>query len=165
LDSSVTRVLRNKFMMGLFDQPYIKSVSEKTKLEDQLKHRKIALKAAEQGMILLKNDNKTLPFNENKIKRLAIIGPNADEVHYGTYSNDKTSGTSILKGLSDFGKGKFEVVFSEGYKIYENDSTITAYEKTTEAENKRIQDAVKLASTCDAVLMVMGGNELTCRED
>ncbi len=123
------------------------------------------MKAAEQGMILLKNDNKTLPFNENKIKRLAIIGPNADEVHYGTYSNDKTPGTSILKGLSDFGKGKFEVVFSEGYKIYENDSTITAAEKTTEAENKRIQDAVALASTCDAVLMVMGGNELTCRED
>ena len=165
LDSSVTRVLRNKFMMGLFEQPYIKSVSEKTKTEDQIKHKKIALKAAEQGMILLKNDNKTLPFNQNKIKRLAIIGPNADEVHYGTYSNDKTPGTSILKGLSEYGKGKFEVVFSEGYKIYENDSTITAAEKTTEAENKRIQDAVALVSTCDAVLMVMGGNELTCRED
>lgn len=165
LDSAVVRVLRNKFMMGLFEQPYIKTVSEKAKGEDQIKHRKIALQAAEQGMILLKNDNKTLPFDEKKIKRLAVIGPNADEVHYGTYANNATPGVSILKGLEAFAKGKFEVVFSEGYKIYENDSTITAYEKTTEAENKRIQDAVKLASTCDAVLMVMGGNELTCRED
>lgn len=165
LDTAVVRVLRNKFMMGLFEQPYIKTVSEKAKIEDQIKHRKIALQAAEQGMILLKNENKTLPFDENKIKRLAVIGPNADEVHYGTYANNATPGTSILKGLEAFAKGKFEVVFSEGYKIYENDSTITAYEKTAEAENKRIQDAVKLASTCDAILMVMGGNELTCRED
>ena len=63
-------------------------------------------------MILLKNDNNTLPFNETKIKRLAVIGPNADEVHYGNYSNDKSPGVSILEGLTKYGKGKFEVVYS-----------------------------------------------------
>ncbi|RZM27418.1 MAG: beta-glucosidase, partial [Pedobacter sp.] len=107
----------------------------------------------------------TLPFNPAKIKRIAIIGPNADEVHYGNYSNDKTPGVSILEGLSRYGKGKFDVVFAEGYKIYENDTTITAGDKTREAEDKRIQEAVDLANTCDAVLLVMGGNELTSREE
>jgi beta-glucosidase len=165
LDSAVSRVLRNKFIMGLFEQPYIKTVRESEKIEMQKKHRQIALKAAEEGMILLKNDNNTLPFDEKKIKRLAIIGPNADEVHYGNYSNDKTTGISILSGIETFGKGKFEVVFSEGYKIYENDTSIKANEKTLDAENKRIADAVALAKTCDAVLLVMGGNELTCREE
>jgi beta-glucosidase len=150
--------------MGLFEQPYIKTISENEKLEMQKKHRQIALKAAEEGMILLKNDG-TLPFNENKTKRLAVIGPNADEVHYGNYSNDKTPGISILEGLTTYGKGKFEVVYSEGFKIYENDTTIKAPEKTVEAENLRIQKAVELAKTCDAVLLVMGGNELTCREE
>ena len=64
------------------------------KLEMQKNHRQLALKAAEQGMILLRNENKTLPFNENNIKRLAVIGPNADEVHYGNYSNDISPGIS-----------------------------------------------------------------------
>ncbi|MEI6139884.1 MAG: glycoside hydrolase family 3 N-terminal domain-containing protein, partial [Mariniphaga sp.] len=164
LDSAVSRVLRNKFIMGLFEQPYIKAISETEKLAMQKKHRQIALKAAEEGMILLKNDG-TLPFNENRIKRLAVIGPNADEVHYGNYSNDKTPGISIIEGLTTFGKGKFEVVYSEGFKIYENDTTIKAPEKTLEAENLRIQKAVELAKTCDAVLLVLGGNELTCREE
>lgn len=164
LDSAVCRILRNKFMMGLFEQPYIITISETDKLEMQKNHRQIALKAAEEGMVLLKNDG-ALPFNENKIKRLAVIGPNADEVHYGNYSNDKTAGVSILEGLYKYGNGKFEVVFSEGYKIYENDTTIKTPEKTVEAENLRIQKAVELAKTCDAVLLVMGGNELTCREE
>jgi len=164
LDSAVARVLRNKFILGMFEQPYIKTISENEKLDMQKKHRQIALKAAEQGMILLKNDG-TLPFREDKIKRLAVIGPNADEVHYGNYSNDITPGISILEGLTTYGKGKFEVVYSEGFKIYENDTTIKAPEKTLEAENKRIADAVALAKTCDAVLLVMGGNELTCREE
>lgn len=165
LDSAVARVLRNKFIMGLFEQPYIKTVSEKEQLEMQKTHRQIALKAAEQGIILLKNDNKTLPFNQNNIKRLAVIGPNADEVHYGNYSNDVTPGISILEGLKTFGKGKFEVLYSEGFKIYENDTTLKAADKTLEAENLRIQKAVELAKSCDAVLLVMGGNELTCREE
>ena len=164
LDSAVVRVLRNKFIMGMFEQPYIKTISETEKLDMQKKHRQIALKAAEEGMILLKNDG-ILPFNENKIKRLAVIGPNADEVHYGNYSNDKTPGISILEGLTTYGKDKFEVVYSEGFKIYENDTTIKAPEKTVEAENLRIQKAVELAKSCDAVLLVMGGNELTCREE
>jgi len=164
LDSAVARVLRNKMILGMFEQPYIKTISEIERLNMQKKHHQIALKAAEEGMILLKNDG-TLPFNENKIKRLAIIGPNADEVHYGNYSNDKTPGISILEGLTTYGKGKFEVAYSEGFKIYENDTTIKAPEKTLEAENLRIQKAVELAKTCDAVLLVMGGNELTCREE
>ena len=165
LDSAVARILRNKFVMGLFEQPYIKTINENERKEMQKNHRQLALKTAEKGMILLKNDNKTLPFSENKIKRLAIIGPNADEVHYGNYANDKSPGVSILEGMKQYGKGKFEVVFTEGYKIYENDTSIKAVEKTLDAENKRIADAVALASTCDAVLLVMGGNELTCREE
>jgi beta-glucosidase len=164
LDSAVARVLRNKFILGLFENPYIKPVPENERLEMQKKHRQIALKAAEEGIILLKNDG-TLPFNENKIKRLAVIGPNADEVHYGNYSNDISPGISILEGLTTYGKSKFEVVYAEGFKIYENDETIKPEEKTWEAEDLRIKEAVELAKTCDAVLLVMGGNELTCREE
>ena len=165
IDSAVARVLRNKFIMGLFEQPFVKIISKNTRLEMHKNHRQLALQAAEKGMILLKNENKTLPFNETKIRKLAIIGPNADEVHYGNYSNDTTPGVSIVEGLTAYAKGKFEVVYAEGFKIYENDTKIREEDKTPEAENRRIQEAVELAKTCDAVLLVMGGNELTCREE
>ena len=164
LDSAVVRVLRNKFILGLFENPYIKTVSENERLEMQKRHRQIALEAAEEGIILLKN-NGTLPFDEKGIKRLAVIGPNADEVHYGNYSNDATPGISIMEGLTSYGIGKFEVFYAEGFKIYENDEAIKPEEKTREAEDLRFKEAVELAKTCDAVLLVMGGNELTCREE
>jgi beta-glucosidase len=165
LDSAVSRVLRNKFVLGLFENPYIRKVSDKAKLELQNTDRLLALEAAEKGMILLKNSDKTLPFDEAGIKRLAVIGPNADEVHYGNYSNDKTPGVTILEGLTRYGKGRFEVLYSEGFKIYPNDTTIKAEDTTLAAENRRIEAAVDIARSCDAVLLVMGGNELTCREE
>ena len=165
LDSAVSRVLRNKFLLGLFEHPYINFGSPAAQDSIHEEHKLIALKAAEEGMVLLKNENHTLPFKAKQIKRLLVIGPNANEVHYGNYSNDKTPGISILDGLKNFGEGQFEVIYSEGFKIYENDTSIIAADKTIEAENLRIANAVGLAKTADAILLVMGENELTCREE
>lgn len=164
LDSAVARVLRNKFQMGLFEQPYVKEIDGNTRVNLEKKHRELALKAAEKGIVLLKNDNDLLPFNPDKIKKLAVIGANADEVHYGTYSNDKQSGVSVLDGLKNFAKGRFEVLYAEGFQIYENDTLFSDNEKTQEKSKTRIKEAVELAKQCDAVLLVLGGNEFTCRE-
>ena len=163
LDAAVSRILRNKFMLGLFENPYCAGAEVAEDVMNSPTHRSLALEAAEKGLILLKNENQTLPFDGSTIRNLAIIGPNADEVHYGSYSA-KTPGVSILEGLRKFGEGSFEVHFAEGFKIYENDESIPAEEKTLEAENKRIKEAVSLAERCDAVLLVMGENEKTCRE-
>lgn len=165
LDSAVARVLRNKFILGLFEHPYINLGSQADQDSMHEKHKLIALKSAEEGMVLLKNENHTLPFNPKKIKRILVVGPNANEVHYGNYSNDKTPGVSIIEGLKSFGEGQFEVIYSEGFKIYENDTSIVAADKTIDSENLRISNAVGLAKTSDAILMVMGENELTCREE
>ena len=62
LDSAVVRVLRNKFTMGLFEQPYVQPVTKKERKAMEDAHAQLSLKAAEQGMILLKNENKTLPL-------------------------------------------------------------------------------------------------------
>ena len=164
LDSAVSRVLRNKFQMGLFEQPYVIPFNKEAINNIKEKHQQLSLKAAEEGIILLKNANKTLPFDKNKIKSLAIIGPNADEVHYGTYSNYAQKGVSILEGLRNYGAGKFNVYYEEGFQIYENDTVLTAAQKTVEAAENRIKKAVALAQKCDAVLLVLGGNEMTCRE-
>ncbi|MCV9387418.1 glycoside hydrolase family 3 N-terminal domain-containing protein [Reichenbachiella ulvae] len=164
LDSAVARVLRNKFVMGLFEHPYVEALDSVELNQMKKVHAQLALKAAERSMVLLKNDEQTLPFDPNQINRLAVIGPNADEVHYGTYSNDSTEGVSILEGLKAYADGRFDVQYSEGFKIYENDTLLAEEEKTLEAEDARIREAVALAKSSDAVLLVMGGNEMTSRE-
>jgi beta-glucosidase len=163
LNESVTRVLRNKFILGLFDNPYCAGAEKARQVMNSPEHRALAREAAEKGIILLKNDHNTLPFDRAAIKNLAVIGPNADEVHYGSYSA-ATPGIPIVDGLRKFGKDAFEVHYAEGFKIYENDNSIPAEEKTREAEDRRIAEAVAAASKSDAVLLVMGGNEKTCRE-
>jgi beta-glucosidase len=163
IDLAVTRILRNKFVLGLFENPFCASVDQTRQIMGSPAHRALAREAAEKSMVLLKNENRTLPFDRSAVKHLAVIGPNADEVHYGSYSAPN-SGISIMEGLKNYGKDRFEVHYAEGFKIYENDSSIPASEKTVEAEERRIAEAVAAARRSDAVLLVMGGNEKTCHE-
>jgi len=163
LDQAVTRVLRNKFLLGLFENPCAAGVEKTKHVMNSPAHRALAREAAEKGMILLKNENHTLPFNCRAIKQLAVIGPNADEVHYGSYST-MTPGVSIVEGVRDYGHGQFEIRYAEGFKIYENDNSISAEEKTSAAEEGRIAEAVAVARQSDAVLLVLGENENACHE-
>lgn len=80
IDDCVYKVLKLKFQLGLFEQPY---VDEKTVLEqfDTAEDRKIAYKAAAKSMVLLKNDKHILPLNTD-IESIAVIGPCADEIRY-----------------------------------------------------------------------------------
>ena len=163
LDRAVTRVLRNKFLLGLFENPYTAGVERTKLIMNSAANQALAREAAEKGIVLLKNENRTLPFDRRAIKHLAVIGPNAAEVHYGSYSA-ATPGVSIVEGLQTYGQGQFEVHYAEGFKIYENDASLPAPEKTRAAEERRLNEAVAVAGRCDAVLLVMGGNENTCRE-
>jgi beta-glucosidase len=76
IDRAVFRILRLKFMMGLFENPYVKA-EEAAKVFDLPEHRKLALEAARKSIVLLKNEDNILPLDKN-IKTIAIIGPNAD---------------------------------------------------------------------------------------
>ena len=163
LDQTVVRILRNKFLLGLFENPYGASPAKTRQVMGSPAHRTLARQAAEQGIVLLKNENRTLPFDRGAIKHLAVIGPNADEAHYGSYSAPNP-GISIVAGLQAFGQNQFQVHYAEGFKIYENDNSIAADDKTPAAEERRIAEAVAEARRCDAVLLVMGGNVKTCHE-
>jgi len=76
IDRAVFRILRLKFMMGLFENPYVKA-EEAAKVFDLPEHRKLALETARKSIVLLKNEDNILPLSKN-IKTIAIIGPNAD---------------------------------------------------------------------------------------
>jgi beta-glucosidase len=168
LNRAVSKVLKVKFELGLFDDPYmdVKRVNQVTRSQN---HIDLALKTAEKAITLLKNKNHLLPLDISKIKKLAVIGPNASELQFGSYSMDEKHGVSILEGLKSYGKGKFEVTYAEGCRITneigmwkpERNGTLV---NDPEKDKIAIQKAVKVVAESDVAIVVIGGNEFTARE-
>ncbi len=161
-------ILRVKFTLGLFDHPYIEEGLFE-KLINSKEHRELALKAAHEAMVLLKNDNNMLPLNPSAIKTLAVIGPNAADIHLGGYSAVPMKGVSVLEGIKDFATGKFNVLYAEGCKITTNKECnwrVNGNPIPNDPENdkKLIAEAVRVARQSDAVILVLGENELIHRE-
>jgi len=111
IDSAVANVLRMKFELGLFDEPY-QSDSLLNAL-DLKKHRELAYEMAVKSAVLLKNEGYTLPI-PSFTKRIAVIGSEAVEARLGGYSGPGQSPMSILDGLRQRLNGKAEVVHAPG---------------------------------------------------
>jgi len=166
VDRAVARVLREKFLLGLFDNPYV-DPDIAVKIASSPEHQQLALKAAHEAIILLKNENNFLPLDKKKYKRIAVIGPNAAEVHLGGYSGQPAHSVSILQGIKDKVGSTAEVLYSEGCKITEtppdwNADKVVLGDPVLNA--KRIADAVLVAKKADLVILVLGENEQTSRE-
>lgn len=112
IDDAVSRVLRVKFELGLFENPYVsdKDIEELKKIN----HKPLAEKAALESFVLLQNNNKTLPVPEN-VKRILVVGTDAVDARLGGYSGPGNKKVSILDGINDFVKNKnIEVTYSKG---------------------------------------------------
>ncbi len=113
LDRAVTRILTAKFRLGLFDQPYVDPTAA-AKANDTVEHRALALEAARQSIVLLKNDGALLPLKKD-LKTLAVIGPCADTVRLGGYSGGADIKlVSVLEGLKNRAAAGTKVVFAKG---------------------------------------------------
>jgi beta-glucosidase len=166
IDLSVTRVLRAKFMAGLFDDAYA-NADYAEKITNSPEHQQLALKAAREAIMLLKNQDNLLPLAKNKYKRIAVIGPNAADLHLGGYSNQPGRGVSLLQGIKNKVGTSAEVLYAEGCKITESDPDWNA-DKVVLGDPalnaKRIGEAAKVAEKADVVILALGGNEQTSRE-
>jgi len=166
VDRAVRHVLRSKFITGLFDEPYADPVLAE-KVTNSPEHQELALRAAHETITLLKNQSNLLPLDKSKYKHIAVIGPNAGELHLGGYSNKPGRGVSVLQGIKDKVGSSAEVLYSEGCKITESDPDWDA-DKVVLGDPalnaKRIQAAVAIAKKADVVLLVLGENEQTSRE-
>lgn len=112
IDEAVRRVLRAKFKLGLFDNPYI-DVKEADIWNGSKKHRELAKKSAQESIVLLKNTNNTLPFSKT-IKSIAVIGVDADEARLGGYSGPGNYPVSILEGIKNKMGESYQVNYSPG---------------------------------------------------
>lgn len=152
IDNAVRNILRLKFRLGLFDNPYV--VTPQT-VKYAEKHLQTAKTAAEQSVILLKNENQTLPFTD-KIKTLAVIGPMADApyeqmgtwVFDGEKEHTQTPLTAIKKMYGD----KVKVLFEKGLE-YSRDKNTAG-----------IARAVSAARQADAVVVFVGEESILSGE-
>jgi beta-glucosidase len=166
VDKAVARVLRAKFQLGLFENPYV-DVERAVKLTNNQGHRDLAAEAARRSIVLLKNTGNLLPLDSSKLQSIAVIGPNAAEVHLGGYSDDPQRGISVLQGLRDKVGGKLKVTHAEGCKITKEggkwwDDRSQLSDPAVDA--KLIAEAVEVAKASDVTLLIVGGNEDTSKE-
>ncbi|HEX7573906.1 MAG TPA: glycoside hydrolase family 3 N-terminal domain-containing protein, partial [Bacteroidota bacterium] len=165
IDRLVGPLLRCKFQIGLFEDPYVDpgliQSDQKLALE-----RDLALRAARETITLLKNDNDLLPLCLKQNSTIAVIGPNADRVLLGGYSGTPKYSVSVLQGIRERAGNAVNVVYSEGCKITVggswNDDVVTLPDP--EEDRKAIADAVATARTADVIVLALGGNEQTSRE-
>jgi beta-glucosidase len=171
VDRAVARVLRAKFLAGLFDDPFVDpDVAEE--ITNSSAHRQLALDAARKSIILLKNDGNLLPLNIEDYKRIAVIGPNAAQAHLGGYSGFPERSVSILQGIKDKAGSSVETVYAVGSKITESSAdseTFPTFENGVKLGDPvlnaaRIEEAVKIARESDLIVLALGENEQTCRE-
>ncbi|HUC54402.1 MAG TPA: glycoside hydrolase family 3 N-terminal domain-containing protein [Candidatus Cybelea sp.] len=166
VDRAVARLLRMKFQLGLFDDPYVNPDAAE-KITNNAEHQQLSLKAAHEAIILLKNQDNLLPLAKGQYKHIAVIGPNAADVHLGGYSSQPGRGVSVLQGIKNKVGSSAEVLYAEGCKITETDPVweadkVTLGDATLNAA--RIAEAAKVAEKADLVLLALGGNEQTSRE-
>lgn len=140
IDVNVRRILRVKFEMGLFENPYIDE-TDAEKLQDAPEFRQLARKAAQQSIILLKNENNILPLD---FKNIAVIGPNADILNLGGYSASGVIGNTPLQGLKEAFADKANISYAKGCEL-------------TKLDRSGFEEAISVSEKADATILVMGG--------
>jgi beta-glucosidase len=165
IDQAVSRLLKAKFLAGLFEDPYA-NPDEAEELTGNDEARALAVATAEKAAILLKNENDTLPLDLASLDTIAVIGPNADETILGGYTDIPKQTVSLLEGVRDYAGDDAEVVFTPGVRITEKrdwwaDEVTLA---DPEANRAMISEAVEVARAADVVILAVGDNEQTSRE-
>lgn len=167
IDQAVSRILYQKFQLGLFENPYV-DPEKAARLNDTTDDRKLAAEAARRSIVLLKNDNNVLPLDRTRLKSVAVIGPNADRAHLGGYTDPKpVRSVSILDGVKNKLGNSVKVNYAEGVKITREGGNWfgdTATLNDAASDQKLIDEAVQTAKNSEAVILVVGGNEDTNRE-
>ena len=167
LDRNVRDVLRVKFEMGLFDQPYV----ENPKAADDIvanDTKDFVLQMAKESLVLLKNEAKTLPLDLNKLESILVTGPLAVDksVYVSRYGPQNMEITSVLEGIRNYVADKANVDFSLGSEVVDEawpESEIIPI-PLNEQEQNLINDAVAKAEKSDVIIAVMGEDEKRCGE-
>jgi len=164
LDVNVKRLFRARMLLGEFDPPEMVPFSTITRDDlDTPENQELALQTARESLVLLKNSNGLLPLDKEKVKSIAVIGPNADRTVLGGYSGSPSVRIDPLKGLIDLVGEEVEFIFSRGCEVsdrveidWDEEKDEPVFEELEESGT--ILEAAELARNSDVAILFLGTN-------
>ena len=180
IDRAVRRVLKEKFILGLFENP-TRHIANPNDIVGSDEHRALAQTVAEKAIILLKNEGNIVPLNKEKLSSIAIIGPHVHEALLGGYSDVPKHSVSILDGMKAYLGNSVKVHYAKGTVLSVDEEpsfdskSVGSYAKerwnrdevalpSEELKIKLMKEAIETAKKSDVVLLVLGENEGVARE-
>jgi beta-glucosidase len=159
LDDRVRDVLRVKFILGIFDRPYVEDADASERIVNSPEHRSIALRAARESLVLLKNERNVLPLSK-EIHSVAVIGPNADDDRNtpNRYGPSGVRGVTVLEAVKAKLGDRVRVNYAKGCDITNAHwpETEVLPEPLTKEEQAEIDKAVEAAKNSDVAVVVLG---------
>jgi beta-glucosidase len=146
IDISLSRLLATRFKLGMFDPPeQVKYSKIPYSVNDCKEHRDLSLLAAQESIVLLKNQGNFLPLDRKKTRSIAVIGPNADsmEALLGNYNGFPSKATTVLDGIRNIAGKNTRVDYIKGCNI-------------SDRNYDNFESVVDIVKRCDAVIAVMG---------
>src|SRR5215203_2839855 len=168
VDDRVRDVLRVKFMLGLFDSPYVKDTKLADKLVHTAKDDSLELQMDRESIVLLKNQNGLMPLSKSNIKTILVTGPLANNASYAVsrYGPNNNPLTTVLDGIISKLGSAVNVVFEKGCNVTNTGWPETEIIPTPLSSNEKdsIDRAVASAKNADVIIAVLGEDETTVGE-
>lgn len=142
INAAVSRILKVKFLLGLFEDPYV-DPDRAVEIVNNDSHRQLALETARESIVLLKNEGNLLPLDPN-IKSIAVIGPNAAQAQLGDYVKWKETAVTPLQGIKRMVSPDTRVEYALGCEI-------------ASLSTDGFDEAVEIAKNSDVAIVVVGG--------
>ena len=167
LDDRVRDVLRVKFLVGIFDHPYVEDVDRTERIVNSATNQQVALRAARESMVLLKNERNVLPLSKD-LRSIAVIGPNADDdslTRY-RYGPNGVKGLTVLEGIRKKLGNKAQINYAKGCDVVDAHwpETEVLPEPLTKPEQDEIARAVEATRNSDVAVVVLGDSAKTIGE-
>lgn len=152
LQKSAIRLFTTRFLLGMFDETEFDSIPYE--VVECKEHLNLSLKAAQESIVLLKNDG-ILPLNKDKLKTIGVIGPNANSraALIGNYHGTASRYITVLEGIQDYVGDDVRVLYSQGCHLFLD------REENLAREDDRISEAMTVAEHSDLVILCLGLDE------
>ena len=153
LDEAVYRLMLIRMRLGMFDSPeHVPYTSIPYEENDCEEHREFSEEVAEKSLVLLRNRNGFLPLDKEKIRSIAVIGPNADSraALCGNYCGTPSESVTVLEGIRQAAAPGTRVYYAEGCHLYKNSMSRLSQ------KNDRLAEAVSAAERADVAVVCLG---------
>ncbi|QNK42153.1 glycoside hydrolase family 3 C-terminal domain-containing protein [Caproicibacter fermentans] len=153
IDGAVYRLMLTRMRLGMFDKaehvPYASVPYEKNDCEE---HREFSEQTAEKSLVLLRNRNGILPLDRERLRSIAVIGPNADSrtALLGNYFGTPSESVTVLEGIRRSVGPETRIYYAEGCHLYQNSMSRLSW------KNDRLAEAVSAAERADVAVVCLG---------